>query len=455
MAIECFLPLANKGYVKAQHNLAMRYLDLNNEIEAYKWFQRASEQGFEPSNNNLNKMNLLLFLLPNEVLSKIASHLNMKDLLNFKLSSTRINRAADKLLTYTNFLDSKAPFVNYISTLLINVEFEPQPKSIRLVKFVRALDSSIEIRFRDHQHLKSIVEQTPLIHAKEKIYFVHDKNVEDSKELAPLQGKMTRGYFIHIEADCSLKIKGQLQTSLMVILPRGSDFNGLIYEGKGICTGGLAEYQNALNLINVIDSFNEDLYRIRSSDAYTLLENRRKSGLRDPEKYPAFKELCPTALLLSGSEIKILLKDYIHSENPLIYIAKSIPEIEELRVDLPEFMQAINFIDPECKFSGVYSKGPLDLVKGFEISTDAHLTILGKMILPDYNVSINAKKDLWIFGYILKAQNISLKSKNYYDGPLYPVMTREMKPQNMPEEEWSRLIQAGREYNLFQSPNNL
>ena len=72
-AIDCFLPLAKKDFVRAQHNLAMQYYALGNEVAAYKWFKRASDLSFSPSRKNLRLMNLIDLLLPNEIVSHVTS----------------------------------------------------------------------------------------------------------------------------------------------------------------------------------------------------------------------------------------------------------------------------------------------------------------------------------------------------------------------------------------------
>ena len=90
-AKDCFLPLAEKGYVKAQHNLAMCYYKMDDEITAYAWLKLAAHKGFEPSSNNLRQMNLLYTLLSNELLVYIVSSLDVKDFGRFKRVSKRIN----------------------------------------------------------------------------------------------------------------------------------------------------------------------------------------------------------------------------------------------------------------------------------------------------------------------------------------------------------------------------
>lgn len=55
-AKECFQSLAEKGDVRALHNLAMCYLHLGEKETAYWWLSAASEQGFQPSLNNLRNL---------------------------------------------------------------------------------------------------------------------------------------------------------------------------------------------------------------------------------------------------------------------------------------------------------------------------------------------------------------------------------------------------------------
>ena len=55
-AIELFLPLANKGNAKAQHNLGMLYYYRKDYTKAASWWEKASLLGLQESKNNLRNL---------------------------------------------------------------------------------------------------------------------------------------------------------------------------------------------------------------------------------------------------------------------------------------------------------------------------------------------------------------------------------------------------------------
>ena len=439
MAIDCFLPLAEKGYPRAQHNLAMKYLDQNKGQEAYRWFKCASDQNFRPSTKNLGLMNLLDILLPEEMLSHITSFLNMKDLSSFRLVSRRAQRIADSQILHTDYLNSETHFARDFLSLFSKVVFEPEPQSIKVARYAIARDSSMEVYFRDSAHLRNIVEQTPLIKAaaKEKVYYVRDESVEDGKELILLQGgKLDQGYFIRIISDSPVKLKGELKLSCEMYLPKNSDFSGMKYHGKGISMGELNAYYKANQLAAVIDSYEDELFKIRTEDAYELLEDRVNSRRSYPESFPDISDLCSERfLLVSGSTVKVEQKDYIQATKPLIYIANSISKLKKLRKNLPEFGTSIGYINYQFSDPGVYCEGPLTLVKGFKISTDTHMSMCGSMVLPDYNITFNAKEGIWAFSVLIRANSIKMFSKTLHLGLLNRPVWTNIKPENMLEEK--------------------
>lgn len=444
MAIDCFLPLARKGYVKAQHNLAMQYLDQGNDLEAYGWFKSASDQGFEPSSMNLGRMNLLFLLLPDEMLSKVVSHLPMKDLLIFASVSGRAQKIVDDLIVSTNYLATDEPYARDINAILKDVEFTPKPQSIRMRRFAISKDYAIEVHFRDNRHLDEIVDRTPAIRAKGKTYFVYDEHVKDGHELVVGEGKVEQGYFIHVMADEPLHMKGKFYLPFPILLPEKSDINGLTREckGRGITIGEPGAYRDAQSLIAIRKSFNEELYKTKTSDAHSILEERRKSRLDNPELYPDLRQLCPNACLLSGFDIEIQQKDFIDSASPLVYMANSRQEIENLKVKLPKFNDAVNYIEPHRKNPGIYSEEPLLIEKGFELHSEGHMTISGEIPLQDYNVAIRCNKSLWLLGAQLKAKNISFSIAGITYMQEFPALplTEKSKPANMPQEEWERFV---------------
>lgn len=454
-AIDCFGPLAEKKYVKAQHNLALCFYNLNNEKDAHHWFKSASDQGFSPSERNLKKMNLLFLASPDEILSHISSFLPMRDLSRFALSSKRASRIFRSMITRTNFLNSENPYASDIRSIFSKVNFDRQPKAIKLALSAKVENGSIEAHFRDSGHLRDIVEEIPLIRVDDKLYFVRDNTAKDGEELTPTISTgegLRKSYFIHVIADAPLKLSGQINVPCEIVLPLQSDFNDLNTIGKSISCANLGTYQDAHDLATTIETFNEQLYKIRTADAYHLLEDRRNARLRSPEYFPDLSALCPDCFMLSSSEIRISQKDYISAKKPLVYIARSISALDELQVNLPEFSSSICYIDPDCSQSGVYCSGPLSLQKGFEIFTESNLTMVGVMKLNDYNLKLASTHSIWMIGASLKSGGALqiCSGKDFYLGGLYRFLEDNKKPKSMPQEEWNRFLEFCKERGFFE-----
>jgi hypothetical protein len=413
-------------------------------LQAYHWYQAASEQKFVPSKNNLGRMNLLYLLFPNEALAHIASFFTMKGLFSVGAVSSRAHWVIRSVVTRTDFLNSKCPYAVEFYSLFNNVQFEPEPKEIRLSISAKLQEGSIEVHFRDTQHLKNIVEETSLIRASDRLYFVRDSNAQDHQELIPTKGDLQEVYFINFVADVPLKVMGKINHHLVCSLhfPQGTDFNGLSFNGKGANTGDLESLTQAYALAAALDTFNDHLFKIRTADAYQLLKDRRKSRHESPSMYPDLLDLCPDACLITASNLDIIQTDYISADQPLIYISKSVEDITELQNMLPEFSASISYINPSDTQSGVYCEGPLILQKGFEVFSSGHLTIGGRMGLYDHSLKLTSKDSMWEIGvqYVIGG-SIAIRSGNIlYAGACFSRREANKKPDGMPEEDWQKLL---------------
>lgn len=197
-AVDCFFPLAEKGYVNCQHNLAFCLYNLGEKKEVYRWYLRAADQGFQPSKNNLTKMNLLDLLLPNELLTHVTSFLTLEERINFQMLSRRTSSVFISAITKTNLLTSANPYAKDLYSRFVNVRFEPMPKAIKLSRLAKS-NGSIEVHFCDVDHLKEIVEETPSInvYGENKLYFVRDQAATCVTELVATDGDLQTGYFTY------------------------------------------------------------------------------------------------------------------------------------------------------------------------------------------------------------------------------------------------------------------
>jgi hypothetical protein len=434
-----FFPLAYEGDVKAQHNLAMVYYQWGNYGMAYQWLKKAADQNFQPSINNLGRMNLLCLLLPNDILSHVASFFRMEEVACFNLVSYRSHRVITSTITSTNFLTSSSPYALKFLSYFEKVDVIPKPSQLRLVQFAKAWEGSIEVRFRDSKHLKEIVEATPKIEAsKNRILFVRDQSVEDGEEIMPTIGTLERNYFIHFVADAPLKARGKISHTLPlpIHLPRASDFNDVLCNVKGgMAMGDLPAYSDANALARAIDTFDGQLFKIRTADAYQLLEDRRLDRKTSSRRYPPLNEVCPNACLITTSPLEIKQNDYIYSQQPFIYIARSTSDLFDLQSELPDYKCSISYVDSDCIQPGVYCNGPLVLNKGFEVYCEGDITIAGNLSGYGYNnLEIVTKGSFWNGGTIAWEFVTIYFEKESYNGLPYK------KPAAMPQEHWARYL---------------
>jgi len=157
------------------------------------------------------------------------------------------------------------------------------------VQFAKVTKGSIEVHFRDSKHLRHIVEETPLIRAKGRVYFVRNQTTQDGDEIVPTKGRLERNYFLNFFADGPLKAKGVIRHDLLfsIHLPRKSDFNDVVVKMKGgMSTGDLPAYADAFALTTTIETFDNQLFKIRTADAFQLLADRRQSRIDSPHCYP-------------------------------------------------------------------------------------------------------------------------------------------------------------------------
>jgi hypothetical protein len=331
-----------------------------------------------------------------------------------------------------------------LRSLFKDVQFDPQPTALRLVRQVTVNKGSIEVHFRDPKHLRKIVEAIPLIEVGDRLYFVRDNNIQDGKELIPTEENMRQSYALLFSADSPLTVSGKMEapTPYKIVLPPRSDSNAIsVRSGREVYSGNLKAYTDAHALANTIESFNDQLLKIRTADAYQLLEDRNKSRIRLPDFYPDFLTLCPDAFLITGPNLEIIQKDYITAEQPVIYISESMVGIRELQNELPD-LSVISYIDPACSQSGIYCKGPLILQKGFEIFSDTDITIAGAITLYDYALNIRSNSSLRFIGAQIKAgSQVSYRAhKNIHYLGCYTRRHANTKPEDMSEEHWQQFL---------------
>ena len=345
-----------------------------------------------------------MFLLPDEMVSHIASFLSLKDLYHFKQVSQRGCNAFKSVVYRTNFLTSDMPYARDVRSIFKDVIFEPMPEAIRWASFLKVSNNgslengSIEVHFRYRQHLRKIGKRTPIVETVGRIYCIQDLLAEEGKEFIPLRGELLiKDDFIHVKANTPLKVSGHIDPPFGIVIPAQSDFVSLTKKGKYFFSGlGLDFYKDIQTLATAIETFDETLYKTRTTDAYKLLENRKKMRFEKPYLFPTLQELCPKVCILDSDHMVISQTDYLSSDEPLIYRAKSLDSMQKLLKDLPELgIFNIYHINSDCSQDGIYCSGSLFLKKGFEISSQGDLAITGKFNFYEYYLKVNSQGLVW------------------------------------------------------------
>lgn len=444
-AIECFEPLAKKEYVKAQHNLAFCLFKIGEDIKAYRWARQASNNGFQPSQKDLARLNLMDLLLPIKIMTHVVSYFSMKEVAQFSRVSHRAYKAVRASVTSTNFLTSRKPYAVQFRSLFNNIHFEPQPRTLRFCLEAKVENGSLEVHFRDTKHLKRIVKETPLMRVRDKLYFVQDDHAQDDKELVATEGEVRSQYVIFFTADTPLTVSGELSRKLTsnVWFPEGSDISALkMWNQSRINMGGLTTYRMVCDLKRVIATFDDQLLTRKTHEALNLLKERRESRHQFPSKYPELQTICPYAGLIAAADLSIKQRDYIDAVQPLIYMASSIPEIIKLQYKLPTFEHPIYYINPMCAEPGVYCNGQLEVQKGFEISTDGDLIVTGSWVFPNYNLRFNVGGSLWVIFDQMAATYIKfLANQDITYVTIDSIIEMNKIPDKMSKADWNKLLQ--------------
>jgi TPR repeat protein len=436
-ALECLLPLAQKGYPKAEYFYGVTTQNMGNEQEAYYWYRQASKKGDKRSQNKLEQMNLLYLLLPNEILAHIASFLSMKEFPAFKgLSKKSYQLAWGPMLKNGYKIDE----------IFRDVTFEPEPSSIELLDMIAALshdgfNTSIEVHFRDSAHLREVFAKTPYIRAKD-IIFVQDEEVDDESVFILSERnknmEIQRDYCIKVYSDCPLLISGSARVPCTLLLPGRSTFN----DGCSLSCPDVQEcrldqsYVKAMKLAKKLDSeFGETLCRQSTAKARRLLKNSFPIRQIKFEEFQSFMEFKKN-IFVYDQELIITQKPTLFSPEPIVYVANESKKLFRLYNLFPAF-NYINYVNNKLQKIGIYTIDPIEMTSTFEIFAPGNLIIYGTVGLTNFNISIKAGEDLWLINAdIQSAGGIVASNKKIY----FSSMEHE-KPEELPQEAWATLLQ--------------
>ena len=412
-----------RGVLVAYNNYGV-FLSERNVQEAAPYYKTAADQGFTPALRNYS------FLLRDHKADprQVRLYLKMAGLLGeFRAPE---NGFAAGLLYEPPSLEE----------VFQNVRFDKQPHCIKLKKLVSVKNGNLEVHFRDSDHLRSLIEEYPELKA-DQIYYTHDLEIQDGEEFVAQGGELSRGEFTHIMADEPLNFEGRLDLNYSVVFPKGSNWDKLDVTIKSSALGssqstGLSNYEEAMDLANTLETFDQRLFQTRTKEAERLFEERRRNRLEHPEDYPDLLKICPGAYLIANADIEITQIDSLCSESFLYYFAPSLREVKELKEKLPAFSSdGIFVINKLLQQSGVYSRKPLGVRKGFKVLSRRDLCLAGTFVLQEYNICFESINSMWAFSSI-RTEHGSVEISSGGSLLISSIMQGMKKPYSMPINIW-------------------
>lgn len=278
---------------------------------------------------------------------------------------------------------------------LSGVRFDIQPDAIEIKKAIISF-GIIEVRFRDINHLKLILEECPLIEA-EKVLLIRDKEAAEGTDLPYLGEEVRRCNIMQLRAKSPLNMVGDLgDCPYFICVPSGSDFSGLDGACKGFYAGEPDFAEKGHILIKYLENFRADLFSLRTRDARFLMTKNRERRVSSPELYPDFDTATPDLFWISTDEVNITDQDYISFfGDPIAYMAHSIRGLEMLEQELPGDKRVIRYVDPNLVAEGIYATEPLLVETKYVIRCDGDIFITGSLVLPERGIDILATGDIW------------------------------------------------------------
>lgn len=419
-AISIFYPLAEKnderpGFAKAQHNLAHCSFLVGDLPVSLKFFRLAREQGLEASARNLSKFPFMM-LLSNELLTHIATFLDIQSLIAFMQTSRRLHHVAHEALPRMNFLSSEGEVLLPGFSSLV---FSTPPKSVHVRRLVQSR-GRVELHFRDPEHLRGVGKRFPIVESMH-LSFVFDPDVETRDEIRAIDAPLRSSLLIHVIADTPLHLTGRLAVCNPIVLPQGSPIGGFDHRGTLLYTSGpiLETQEDAETLADTFPVLNDEIITTKTAQALLMLQERREDRRRNPQSYPKFQDLAlQSSLLYSPTDVIRIRHRDDFSATPLFYVGQAQVELDRVSEDIPgKFSKKIFLVHPSLNTSGLYFQESVSLDQGFEVSTNGDFFMMGEINLPDHNLALLLHRASGIFGSV-RARSISIKSNQIYIGSL-------------------------------------
>lgn len=311
-----------------------------------------------------------------------------------------------------------------IKKTLQNAILTPPPLEIILQKKIVVLGGEdLEVHFCDHHHLKEIVKQHPYFEAK-NVYFIHDVNARRGLEFAAPIGEVACLQFLQIRVETSLNIEGEINPLYPVQLCHESPFfrptGSVIPEQIEVVQNFEPPSQRqALFLARSLDPDEPYFLTEKSKEARIKLSERQVDRILNPEKYPSFEDLTPFCSMFCEGEVTCHEQNYLVPQelNPLVYLADSKEKIIELRNSFLTSSLTILYITSARQTHGIYSFTPLDLKRGFILTTKYNLGFSGIIDLEDIILSIRmSNRTLFLYLYFLKTFQTSVTASKIISG---------------------------------------
>lgn len=296
-----------------------------------------------------------------------------------------------------------------LKRLFADVTFSQPDVKVRKGECVNT-KGNLEVHFNDISQIQETLDKPVHLSAKGKIWYIKDLENDKSIQYTSDQHVCYSPCF-YIDAKKDIKIRGSLKTDYYLITPKRTDINELNLMVKNSGQGTLGQKSERKQLIKILGSFDEQLFRQRTSDALSLTKISKDRDACEEEKKTFLSETCPDLFITYNKNITEIVTDVIDAKKTFAMISKTKEELNILKSNLTLGRNYFRLILPEVSMSGIYSLPPLYLLETHKILCDGELFMTGRIKLPKSNLEIKAKGNIWFMELKLyTGASLNLKS---------------------------------------------
>ncbi|MFN7709461.1 MAG: tetratricopeptide repeat protein [Holosporales bacterium] len=438
-AIAHFQSLAERNDVKAQHNMGSCYTSMGQLQDAYVWFKRAADRGFELSIRNLQQFSLWSEVLPQDVWSQVMARLSMADVSAVKNVSSRLHQVATDTIAKTDFYHDAHVFAQeWRQRVIADVTFVPEPRALRLAHF---FDSSIPImliRFRNSQHLRSLSRSNWYCKQERNLGFYRDENTKDGEEFAFYNPGMSRKQGILVDMDQAVTVTGKLGRPYIFFRTNDKGWNGNV----NAHVMRVSDLSCAAYLADQLDTCSQEKLSRNLLEFVTILHESRQR-INNDLKLKKWNSIVEEMKLFSSQNITINFSEVIKPEKYIVFLTENAIQMNYLVKNYETNKineRLIRCVDPTQHFAGILHDGNLELRSHYEIYCEGDLAILGEFRHPDSDFTAVCKGNCFM-DVVVDANFHGIRAETVLRCHTHDSFKNGRKPEDMSSELWKLICQ--------------